>query len=257
MSGAERPNTVIQPDPETGQLREMTQKEMAEAAGRYATTLRPGSAERAEIERQAISGAEFGRLAADVARELGQLRSETWEVRPGYRDTQRKLTGPDGAAVYFSALIHTPGRAEANGNYPRTNASAKGARFSCSVAIDRGAAAIARDIARKVLPGYLAALGEIIKYNETEQANHETRGEAMAEMAGMLGLTFRQPDYEPGANDTYTDRLSLYNLPGRVSGSVEASGVADVVNLRADYVPAETARKMLAVLAADVLPAAA
>lgn len=197
----------------------------------------------------AMSSAEFGQLAGEIARELVWLRGERWESLPGYHASQRKLCGPDGAEVWVRQPVKTPGRVEAHGGYPRTNASAKGETFSCTVAIDRGARAVAKSIAARVLPGYLPALAAVLKYNEAEQAAHETRQALMRELAGILGLPFVQTDYRPGDKDTYTDQLSLYDLPGRVSGMVEASGAGDVVKLHADYVPAQTAREMLAVLA--------
>jgi hypothetical protein len=86
-----RPNTVIDADPQTGELREMTQKEVAEAAGRYATTLRPGSAERGEVMRQAMDIARGGPAWQRMKEDSDPLRAMVTKEAPG------DAPGPAGA----------------------------------------------------------------------------------------------------------------------------------------------------------------
>lgn len=59
------------------------------------------------------------------------------------------------------------------------------------MAITRGAAVIAKEINRRLLPLYLERLAEVVKYNETEQADYEARGAALSEVAALFGTTHK------------------------------------------------------------------
>ena len=93
---AERPNTVIQPDEKTGELREWAQGEYATLLGKYAQTLPQGSAERAEVARQAM----------DVARggpEWQRLKQDSDPLRPLVAKAAAPAEAPPKAAAKATA----------------------------------------------------------------------------------------------------------------------------------------------------------
>ena len=185
-------------------------------------------------------------LAKDVATELGKLRKEGWTSGDGWHTSQKRLTGPDGAELFVNVNeMQHRGRLLASGNYPKTNG--RPGRESISVGLTRPAAAIAKEINRRLLPEYLANLAEVHHYNDTERTQHEERGGVMAKVAGLFGQTYEQQPYELGRSNTYRDSFRLYGA--QASGSVEATGRPDTLEMELRSVPIETALRILAILA--------
>jgi hypothetical protein len=145
------------------------------------------------------------------------------------------------------------GRLLASGNYPNTNG--RPGRESISVGLTRPAAAIAKELNRRLLPEYLANLAKVQHYNDTERSQHEERGVVMAKVARVFGQTYRQEPYELGRSNTYRDNFTLHGA--LASGSVEATGRPDTLELALRSVPTETALRILAILAILAEPAKA
>lgn len=185
-------------------------------------------------------------LADGIARELGGLRGETWTTTEGYFASQRYLNGPGQALLLFSS---DQVRAEISTSYPESNT--RGENLGLSASLARGPLAIARDINRKIMPGYLAELGRVLAWNRDEQAKHEGRTVVLNQAAELFGATFERPGaWEPGQSGAHKDSLSLRErLPGAAFGTVEAYGEPDKLNLDLHHIPADVALRMLAVLA--------
>lgn len=184
-------------------------------------------------------------LAGEVARSLSAARGEQWTQGEGWDSGQRRLHGPDGAALFISYDYRSPARVSVSGEMPRTDRPL--GRHHVTAAASRGAEGIAGDVARRLLPGYLADLATARERNAAVVANWEGRAQALDLVAGLFGARFHRYDavHEIGV----TPDRDVYRLPDHLSGTVEATGDPRTLDVRLRNVPADVARCMLAVLA--------
>jgi hypothetical protein len=193
-----------------------------------------------------------------VAHELGKIRGEVWSTTEGWDQRSRRLRGPGGAALLLREDYRDNRRVSVTGSFPRTGRRAVAPEITASH--ERGAAAVAKDISRRLLPGYLAELAEVLKYNEVEQANYDARAALLNQMAGIFGGQYgeHRAPYEPGSSTNWRDIMHLRHVPGYHGlgyGSVEASGHPDTVNVELTGLPSEVALALLQRLAELVKPA--
>jgi hypothetical protein len=184
---------------------------------------------------------EITALSSRVAQELTTRTGEGWVATAGFNSGQRKLMGPNGAELFIS---EKQGRVRVAGTAPATSMHIEA--FECSTAASRGAAAIAANVVQRVLPGYLAQLAAVLKYNATAQANHDARRAYLRDIAGLFGDTFKGEDWEPRGSRG----MDTLHIPGRGNGRVEVCAAPDTATLTLNYVPADVAREILALYAA-------
>lgn len=183
--------------------------------------------------------AELRRLAPAIARALG----------PSWRATMRhdhyaELSGPEGQGVgIFASYPHAAkGRAVVRGILPtRTrrgdSLSSNGIENpEVTVALSRGAEAIARDIARRVMPGYLVALAAMRERIASEDGFRDATEAVASKLAGICGA-----EYTTGGRFHLPNAFASY-------GDVRVNS-ADSVRIEGSF-SAEQAEAMLRALAA-------
>lgn len=142
---------------------------------------------------------EMSALTANIAVSLG----DGWSGVVDDYAWSATLSGPDGAAVWLS-----PGddgaKLEIHGNYPDNDAyDVKHVRIGVSVS--RGAATIAREITRRVLPEYLTELSRIQAHIADRAAMKAKRRAFADELAEPIGARVEETDR---TNDT---RVTVWN----------------------------------------------
>jgi hypothetical protein len=145
---------------------------------------------------------DIAQLAADVAQFLG----EGWGVDPDFDANGRMLDHTDGRRLH----IYTTGwpgnltrRVIISGSLPYRPGQyiEPGSRTEITVAAERGAAVIAREITRRLMPGYIDALAKVRARNATEDAAWESQAALAAKVRGIFGL------YEPDMQDWQMEQV--------------------------------------------------
>ncbi len=138
-----------------------------------------------------------------------------------------RLHGPDGAALALIRLWHNPLRVSVHGGYPAGTAQVAYhlPSHSITVAVSRGAQAVAGDIARRLLPGYLA---DLARAQEALRARADATQAREKVAAGLLAAV---PGLRRGVASDTRVTLVHYGHGGGASGSVEISGSGDEVSI--------------------------
>ena len=143
------------------------------------------------------------------------------------------------------------------GVYPPTRMQVD--RHSCKVRTDRGPAAIAGEIARRVLPDYTHALAEVLAYEAKQLADYAGRVDAVHEAEELFGARSDFEPYDSGPGRMRAQEVSV-SLPLRGAfplgkhgvsehARVEASDGGALLSLDLKNVPAPVVLRMLRVLA--------
>jgi hypothetical protein len=198
----------------------------------------------------------LGAFAADVAKALGP----TWTLKPrtsdqddfdAYAHYAEINDSAMQARIGFSQVWNKKTHVHISGAY--NDRDAKGKTFwnlpygtknpDINSAIARGAASVAKDITRRLLPDYLPLLAQCLKAWE-EYGTHDTKLHATAE---RLGLTFGvEPDY----SNQYTARLSLYRSRALPESMCDITVNPDEVRIdHLDVTPAECVEMFKALFA--------
>jgi hypothetical protein len=182
-------------------------------------------------------------LAAQVAAALGG------GARPHRAEDGAVITA-GAARLTLEVVWGDPGRLEVTGIYPPTRLE-RLHRARITVRIDRGPAVIAREITLRLLPGYLAELGRVGDHTARETRDSGLREALGAEVTALFGgdSFTREAGWQGHGTET------VFNAAGGADGTVRMSGDAARVALDLRGIPAGTALRMLAVLAADGAPA--
>jgi hypothetical protein len=191
-----------------------------------------------------MNHAEFAGLATDLAAELGKLRSEDWTAElAGGRDTWATLAcGTARLTVTWytrEARLVIYGL-DPDGRYLSPH------RITVNPA--RGAAAIARDVSRRILAaGYADDLLVAIARKAEKDELEATRAAWLARAAQLLGI-----DPPPAADDIGRGIKPRLDLGQFVAGQGHAESYwdgADRLNIDLTGIPAQVALDMLKVLA--------
>ncbi|WP_188187533.1 hypothetical protein [Nonomuraea sp. SYSU D8015] len=173
---------------------------------------------------------EFLTMARDVAREMGG-----WDVRGGPWPNQFYIyDGDQKLCLTFDDLDDT-GRVNISTSYPERSGEVYGVRqYNIGVSFKRGAAVIAREIKRRLLPNYLAEL-ERVKKEIAEFVEAERRQVANAKaIAGALGVECAAVVHPSGIY-VRTGYSGDYQDVGRPEFRVLGSGNVEIkIHARAD-----------------------
>jgi hypothetical protein len=173
--------------------------------------------------------------AAEVARHL-----------PGYRASSEEygayLTAGD-ARLHLTAVWNWPGYVSVAGCYPATSLY-RLHRAHINVRLDRGAAVIAREITRRLLPGYTGQLGKVLDHNAREQHDAGTRHAIAGKVAAMFPGSHTR---DAGCQGRETEVIMHARCGG--SGAVGGYGDCSKMSMEIRSVPAEVMLRMLQVLA--------
>jgi hypothetical protein len=181
----------------------------------------------------------FAGFAAKLAAELGMVVT--------YREhgLGAQLGGTDGEPGYFA---HEPwnrhGRVEVTGIYPASERSSR-TRPSITAALDRGAAAVAGDIRRRLEPAYLAELAETNAWNERAARDDWAREQVAARIEALFPDATYRIDHRQSKSRTEVHVGSF-----GAGGGVRLFSRGEDVQFEDFRVPAEAGLAMLAAYAA-------
>ncbi len=172
--------------------------------------------------------AELRTLATQVAGLIGYTVDPP--ATDGYYRDAVRLHGPDGAALAIARQRHNPLRVTVHGTYPqRTSQVAYHLpSHDITVAISRGAAVIAREIQRRLLPGYLTDLTTAVQALRQRDDAAQAREKVAAELVAAV------PGLRRGVDSDSRVTLSCYGnaaTHGTVNGTVAISGHGDTVSV--------------------------
>ena len=143
---------------------------------------------RHEIFERTVS-MDIAQLAAEVARELG----EGWSVDRQWDANGRMLDHTDGRRLHICTASwpgNLAGRVIVSGDLPYRPGQyiEPGSRTEITVAKERGAAVIAREINRRLMPGYTEVLAKLRGRNAAEDAAYECQAALAAKVRAIFGL---------------------------------------------------------------------
>jgi hypothetical protein len=187
---------------------------------------------------------EIEHLARDAAAHLGG-----WRVRPS-EGRGHILSGPAGEELLLQRMWKDRSRVLVTGGYPAGEDTWRLPVHEITVAAARGPAVIAREIGRRLLPGYRADLAQHTEQAARLAACDRQRAQRVAALFAAI----------PGA--TVTDgpaHASIVSWPhteaaGR--GSIRLSGDGSTTSIELTAAPAQLAASIAAVVAAALRAAA-
>ena len=184
-------------------------------------------------------------LAGLVAAELG----EGWTVDTSEHLAEHRgvyLDGPDRARLFLSPDWRNADRLEVTGHYPdgASKVYPTPARHTIGVGRMRGPAVIAREVSRRLLPGYRDTLAEVLRQLEARTTAADQRAaflERCREALPVLSVDTRDPD---------RPRASFFvNGEGSWYGDVDAYHDGSRASLELRSLPAALVLEVLEVLA--------
>ena len=190
-------------------------------------------------EEQQITRQLAGLLAPELSK-LGHDYVPNTDVR--YADYPGVyLDGPNGAQLYLRVDDKNTDRVVVRGVYPR-NGMYGLEHYRITVARDRGPAVIAREILRRLLPGYLAQMAAIVVDNNERSQARAARLTLAKELASLLNGTI-----ERESDDSTQTNLRFYNDP-RGYGDIRINYRADSVEMKLSSLPADLAHTIALVI---------
>jgi hypothetical protein len=154
------------------------------------------------------------------------------------------LNGPGGAKLHLEQPWNRKGYVSVSGCYPIT--SMRPDHVTIAVRTDRGAGILAREIRRRLLPGYLAELAKVTAHNAAEQ--HDT-GLRLA-LAGKIRALFADGEsHMPGHCQSEGRTEIVISLGDLRGGWLKMHGNASEIEFERFRAPADIAVAMLAALA--------
>ena len=189
---------------------------------------------------------DFQRLAHDTAAALGT----GWRADRGPRSNSAYLCHADGRRLWFATNTRTPTQLLVNGEYPKScyyYRDGEG-RETIGVSAARGARAIARDIARRLLPRYELTLSKV----SAHLAASYQAAAGRAETASRLGAAY--PAARVHVGDVLEGDASVQNSASDPVGWVHADISHDgtTVNLKATSLPADLAVRFFELISGAV-----
>ncbi len=156
------------------------------------------------------------------------------------------LNGPDGAQLQLTIPRLAPKRLTVRGVHPHRPEQGQRHSGQITIAWGRGARAIAAEITRRLLPGYLPALAESQARQAQLHASDERRKNVTTVILTLL----------PGTTVTEFDSsTTLYlRLPGDSSGKAQIDLAGTTLSLDLANLPVRTAWRILSILT-DIQPA--
>lgn len=124
--------------------------------------------------------------ARQIAREVAPLLGEGW-VFDDRDSAGASIAGPDDAELFFYLGYGSKGKVTISSSYPNGTYQKvwKYDRFEIGVSVSRGAAVIAKEIQRRLLPDYLPELARVRQAIADHDAA-EARRDSVAEVLGKI-----------------------------------------------------------------------
>jgi hypothetical protein len=180
---------------------------------------------------------ELGREIADA---LGG-----WSVEPLDPRSRCYLVGQnEGERLFILAENHDPNSLIIKGDFPDVQdcrGNGRNVRIGCSRT--KGAARIAKDIERRLLPDYRVALAAVLEFRDRQAGNTAQRELAMTEVSAKLGGPRVMTD------GYFSSEVNLGGVLVRGYGSITATSGADTMTLDLKAIPRDVAMQIVVVLA--------
>jgi hypothetical protein len=141
-----------------------------------------------------------------IARAVAECLGDAWQATDGpFGPDTAELTGPDHQRIELSALGD---RWHAQARYPHTrHGLPHGLTWpKITVTARRGAEVLAAEITRRLLPGYLTQLKEVLDFQSEAERDEQAQQQAAERIVGLLPGDVRRLDFD-------TSRIIWY-LPG-------------------------------------------
>jgi hypothetical protein len=181
---------------------------------------------------------EIEHLARDTAAHLGG-----WQVRPsegpGYL-----LSGPAGEELLLQRVWNDHARVHVKGGYPAGEDTWHLPVHQITAAAARGPAVIAREIGRRLLPGYRTDLAQ-----HTERAAHLAAGDRQRAQRAT-GLLAAIPGATAADGPGHTSTVSWPHTDATGRGSIRLTGDGSTTSIELTLAPAQLAASIAAVIAA-------
>lgn len=146
------------------------------------------------------------------------------------------LDGPDGERLFVALDWRNADRVEISGTFPPNDVYGL-TRPEIGVSRDRGPAVIAREITRRLLPGYREQLAQVAEANARRDAARTARNAAAARIRDITGG--RSHD------DTTRSTIHLPVLDDRGYGEVTLNHDGSKAEITLRSVPVEVAERLL------------
>jgi hypothetical protein len=191
------------------------------------------------VHEPTMTTAQLGQLAGKIGAELGMPLDAGW-------DGADVMLGTAGNGLHIGEPWNRPGHLSIAGRFPPTSYYFRGERASITIRASRGQTAIAREITRRLLPGYRATLAKVAEHDAAERADSQAR----AALAERITALF-PPEQASLPSHCQSDTRSevLIHSGGGASGWVKFHGRGEEVRLDLTSIPAGVAVRMLAIRA--------
>jgi hypothetical protein len=191
---------------------------------------------------------EIEKTADEVARHLGDRRGEKWTAGEGYHSWQRRLHGPYGEVLFVNIRPNHEDRIRVSGELPRCDCRPED-DHTITVAASRTPKAIAAEVDRRLLPGYLADLNWVRERNAHAGLQYTHRVLTLERIAGLFGVVYQPEDYDPGRSSS---RAELTVRGDGWTVTVTMQGPALTMDVQLSRIPEADAYELLAELAGRV-----
>lgn len=167
-----------------------------------------------------------------LAAEVAPLLNGEWRDRSNPDYAGGSITRDDGAELF---LRIEGGRLTISGQYP-VGWYQKGGRtehFNIGVSPGRGAAVIAREIERRLLPDYLPEFARVVQAIAEHDRQEAARDDVAGRLAKVVNTSARDGEF------------TLYRLPGNVYGNIRVGYGGDRVRVEISGLTPDQAEAVL------------
>jgi hypothetical protein len=174
--------------------------------------------------------------AVEVAKALTAQTGDSYVAECHPEHWGADIVGPDGVRLFCADAERYGGKAERveiMGSYPTgyLNKVGRAEDFAIKVRRDRGVETIAKEIVRRLLPGYLPELARVVERIASHDKGKSDQQATAERLAAMFGETVRDGEFQPRIGNGY--------------GTVRVLTGGDKVSLDLNYIDVDMAERML------------
>lgn len=152
------------------------------------------------------------------------------------------LDGPDGSRLFLALDWRNADRVEISGVYPRHQAYGV-ERYKIGVGRTRGPVVIAREITRRLLPGYLTELARVRADVDEHATMRDKRQTVATEFAALVGGTVDKIE-----DSSTQSRIRWFHSSGENYGNANIDYRGDSVSIDIRSLPVGVARQVFALI---------